>query len=152
MNTKVISAYPACGKSFLFNNKAVSCLDSDSSKFSWIEKDGVKERNPEFPANYIKHIKENLGKVDYIFVSSHLAVRQALTDANVDFITVYPETDAKENWLERMKNRGNDEKFIAFQNDNWEKFTTEIEKEPHGNKLYRLAGNEYLNKIIEELD
>ena len=36
-------------------------LDSDSSLFSWIEK-GV--RHPDFPDNYIKHIKETSGVKD----------------------------------------------------------------------------------------
>lgn len=57
------------------------CLDSDSSNFSWVKDENgnnTKERNPEFPKNYIEHIKSNIGKVDVIFVSSHKVVREAL--------------------------------------------------------------------------
>ena len=43
-----------------------------STKLEDIEK----HRNPEFPDNYIQPIKENIGKVDYIFVSSHKEVRR----------------------------------------------------------------------------
>ena len=109
--TKIISAYPCCGKTYAFENyqDIYSILDSDSSEFSWIYRERtddelqkikedlesmlspinadkefervrhekIKERNPNFPNNYIEHIKENIGKVDYIFVSSHLVVRQA---------------------------------------------------------------------------
>ena len=79
--TVVISAYPCCGKSYAYEHykDKYSMLDSDSSKFSWkTEKvalpdmqDGCKweerkVRNPEFPDNYIAHIKENIGKVDII--------------------------------------------------------------------------------------
>ena len=36
-DTKIISAFPACGKTYLFENfKDKIILDSDSSKFSWI--------------------------------------------------------------------------------------------------------------------
>lgn len=148
-NTKIISAFPACGKSyFTKNNNKYTCLDSDSSQFSWKIENGEKVRNPDFPSNYIKHIKENIGKVDFIFVSSHLQVRQALEKANIDYITIYPDTTQKYVWLERMKQRGNDEAFIKFQSKNWDKFTKEIDNEPHGSKIYRINGNEYVENIL----
>ena len=87
MDTKIISAFPACGKTYAYeklNKKGYTILDSDSSQFSWCyeydpNSDKIeKHRNPEFPNNYIKHIKENIGKVDYIFVSSHKEVRDAM--------------------------------------------------------------------------
>ena len=38
MNTKIISAFPACGQTYAFkklNEKDYKILDSDSSQFSW---------------------------------------------------------------------------------------------------------------------
>ena len=38
METKIISAFPACGKTYAFkklNEKGYKILDSDSSQFSW---------------------------------------------------------------------------------------------------------------------
>ena len=59
-NTRVISGFPGIGKSYLFNNgKNILIIDSDSSNFSWLEP-GV--RNPEFPHNYMKHIKIRLNQ------------------------------------------------------------------------------------------
>ena len=62
--TYVISAFPGCGKSWCFNNlqDKYKMLDSDSSNFSWAYgEEGQKlGRNPDFPQNYISHIKENL--------------------------------------------------------------------------------------------
>jgi hypothetical protein len=76
-NTKVISAFPGCGKTHLFKtHKNKIILDSDSSTFD----------KKYFPQNYIKHIKENIGKVDIILVSSHSDVRSALVNENIDFI------------------------------------------------------------------
>ena len=108
-NTKIIAAFPACGKTYCFsNNKNLSILDSDSSQFSWVNvidkeyeaknrgKNDYKERyikvrNPDFPKNYIEHIKENIGKVDYIFVSTHEEVRKALNESDIEFTIVCPE-------------------------------------------------------------
>ena len=129
--TIIISAFPACGKSYMYNNyngKPYSMLDSDSSKFSWIYENGVKTdiRNPDFVTYYMNHIKENIGKVDVIFVSSHAEVRNALRENNLKYFMVYPSLDMKEEMLNRMRKRGNDSKFIEFQESHYEQFITEI--------------------------
>ena len=130
--TIVISAFPACGKSYMcknFNGKPYTMLDSDSSKFSWIyDENGNKTdvRNPNFIEDYINHIKENIGKVDVIFVSSHKEVRKALLDNNIDHSIILPGLEMKDEMLRRMKERGNDEKFIKFQSDHYEEFIKEI--------------------------
>ena len=150
-NTKIISAFPAVGKSWLYNNQSqlgLSILDSDSSNFSWIEK-GV--RHPDFPNNYIQHIKENIGKVDIICVSSHDVVRKALQDNNIHYILVYPNINDKEEYLQRFKNRGNDEKFIEFIefiSNNSNKFINDMDNETFP-ELIKLKSGEYLESIIK---
>ena len=40
MDTKIISAFPACGKTYAFkklNENGYKILDSDSSEFSWMD-------------------------------------------------------------------------------------------------------------------
>jgi len=133
--TVVISAFPACGKSYMFNNyngKPFTMLDSDSSEFSWIKDENgnnTKERDPNFPDNYIKHIKGNMGKVDIIFVSSHEVVRGALNQNKINFFMVYPNKNMKTEWIRRFKERGNNEGFISFISNNWDNFIDEIEQE-----------------------
>ena len=148
MKTIVISAFPACGKSYLYNNyngQPFTMLDSDSSKFSWIYKDGVKtdERNPNFIEDYMKHIKENIGKVDVIFVSSHKEVRAALRMNGIKYVQVFPSLRMKDEMLERMAQRGNDEKFIKFQEENFEKFYHEVRDE-----LERFTENRYISRFV----
>lgn len=132
--TIIISAFPACGKSYMYNNyngKPYSMLDSDSSNFSWIYENGIKTnvRNPDFITDYMNHIKENIGKVDVIFVSSHAEVRKALRENNLKYFMVYPSLDMKEEMLKRMRERGNDDNFIKFQDSHYEQFITEIMSE-----------------------
>lgn len=137
--TKVISAYPCCGKTYivenqrkLFDDPNLVILDSDSSKFSWIvEKrpDGEKKRNPDFPNNYIQHIKDNIGKADFIFVSSHKVVREALAKAGIEFTIVVPDKNLLTDWMIKMYERGNDDEFIDVQINNWDKWLDEIRDE-----------------------
>lgn len=152
--TVVVSAFPCCGKTYAFENyqNKYSMLDSDSSQFSWCYEydptnsdNVIKYRNPEFPKNYIDHIKENIGKVDIIFVSSHLQVRQAMTEAGIYYCTVYPKPEMLNEWVGRMYRRGNDESFIKFQIDHWDEFMHNITFEPHGFGICRLGNNEYLD-------
>lgn len=133
-NTIVISAFPACGKSYKvknYNGDPYIMLDSDSSRFSWIKdtEGNIKTRNPDFPSNYIQHIKNNIGKVDVIFVSSHKEVRQALRDNDIKYFMVYPTLDMKYIFLQRMKDRGNAKEFIKMFENKFEEFVKEIEKE-----------------------
>ena len=132
--TIVISAFPACGKSYVytnFNGKPYTMIDSDSSKYSWIYENGVKTdtRNPNFIEDYIAHIKENIGKVDVIFVSSHKDVRKALRDNGIKYFIVHPSLEMKDEMLNRMKERGSSDSFIQFQNKHFEEFVTEIIEE-----------------------
>ena len=156
--TVVVSAFPCCGKTYAFKNyqDKYSILDSDSSEFSWTyqrpkDKNGnllrgiEKVRNPEFPNNYIAHIKENIGKVDIIFVSSHLEVRKAMEEAGIRYCTVYPKNEMLNEWVGRMYRRGNDDNFIKFQIEHWDEFVRNITFGPHGVGIYRLGNNEYLD-------
>lgn len=123
LNTKIYSVFPACGKTWLCKHQDIygmKILDSDSSHFSWVITEvedpeqviidngemrpvihRTKTRNPDFPANYIQYIKENIGKYNYIFVSSHASVREALDEEGIDFTIVYPSSDCLAEWIGR---------------------------------------------------
>ena len=174
MRTVVISAYPCCGKTYLYEHWKDKCniLDSDSSKFYWERRkrteaelqaekekwyiDHIKDnlitvKNPDFPNNYIQHIKDNLGKADIILVSSHLYVRQAMDNAGIAYVTVYPSSLCKNEWMRRMIARGNDESFVIFQFDHWHEFLCNISSEPHGKEIIRLSPNQYLSDVIYDI-
>lgn len=150
-NTKVISGFPAVGKSYIHrgyrNIEEFTVLDSDSSEFSWLEK-GV--RHPDFPNNYMQHIKENIGKADIIFVSSHDNVRQALQQNNIDYTLVYPDTSLKDIYIKRYKKRGSNEGFIKFISTNWEAFISDMDKETFPTKI-KLLKDEYLVEMIYDI-
>ena len=175
MNTKIYSIFPACGKTWLYERQedyGLKILDSDSSNFSWVIEevedpdyvligDGTIEplihknkiRNPDFPNNYIKHIKENIGKYDYIFVSSHTSVREALDKEGIDFTIVYPMQMCKAEWVGRC--------FIREQNgesgcgakvmyDNFDNWVVECFETGIDHKEIVLSPTTYLNEYFEK--
>ena len=156
MSAIIISAYPACGKTTYFNKHSKyakgkgtrKILDSDSSKFSWVyDEDGNKtdERNPNFPNNYIEHIKENLDKQEIIFISTHDAVREALEKENIPYVVIYPSHDMKSIFLKRMKERGNDEKFIKDQDKHWSKRISALDKSKYPKKFKLTRNHQYID-------
>lgn len=79
----------------------------------------IKRRNPNFPQNYIDCIKENIGKVDIIFVSCHLDVRKALEENEIDYVNIIPSVHLRNEWVGRCFIRGNDEKFCKLISHNF---------------------------------
>lgn len=151
MSALVISAYPACGKSTMYNTFSVfagvkdgmKILDSDSSLFSWeYDKYGNKTniRNSDFPNNYIKHIQKNLKTADIIFVSSHKDVRKALHSAGIPYISVFPKDTINnmKDWRNRFIDRGNTQAFIDFQMEHWTEFIKDLEEDKTPETKVRL--------------
>lgn len=144
-NTIVISGFPGIVKRYLFNNgKNMLVIDSDSSNFSWLEP-GV--RDPEFPHNYMKHIKKNIGKYDIILVSSHKVVRDALRENNIPYTIYYPSMESKDIYINRYTERGNPESFIELVKENWGLWISEIENETYPEKV-KLEDGAFLSDYI----
>ena len=159
MKTKIISAFPGTGKSFYHKNHPDNTLDSDSSQFSWLyDKDGNKLydddnkpiRNPWFPSNYIEHIKSNIGKYKYIFVSSHKEVREALENNCLVFYLIYPDFNDIDIYIERYKEKGSPEGFINLVKNNWEEWIEELENQESCFK-YSLPRNTTITDLISYL-
>ena len=118
--TTLISAFPGVGKTYLKDNfKNLEIIDSDSSTFD-------KEN---FPQNYIQHIKNNMGKVDIILISSHEAVRKALVEEGLLFIQVYPDSKIKDEYIQRYRERGSNEEFIKILDENWDTWIEQMKNQ-----------------------
>jgi len=141
---KIISGFPGVGKTHYYNDDHSLVMDSDSSKYSWI-KPG--ERNPDFPNNYMIHIKENLNNSEFIFVSTHKDVRAALEQDDLHYTLVYPERSLKEEYLQRFVDRGDADAFVELINKNWDNFLLELEKQTSCDKIVLSAG-QYLSDVL----
>jgi len=138
-STILISAFPGVGKSYLFKNlKDYKILDSDSSTF---DKDL-------FPGNYIDHIKQNIGVVDIIMISTHDVVRKQLEENGLFFLLVYPDISLKDEYIGRYNERGNDDNFIKILGENWENWITDIEKQKDCFKV-KLQSGQFLGDFIK---
>ena len=151
MKTKIYSVFPACGKTYLYEHQedyGLKILDSDSSQFNWIYVNGHRERNPEFPDNYIKHIKDSFGKCDYILVSSHASVRDGLDKECIDFTVVYPEQSCEAEWIGRCFIRDKNGETgcgAEMMYNNWDQWILECVETGINHKEIVLHSKEYLS-------
>ena len=109
--TLIISTFPTCGKTYLFENQmnyGYSILDIESSLF---------RRGDGWEIEYIDFIDNRIGKVDYILVSQHDEVLKELNLRKLPFITVLPNNSSslsdrerqiiKQQWFGRFLLRNN---------------------------------------------
>lgn len=141
MITKIISGFPGVGKSHLGkrSDNEVVVLDLESSDFKgenrWEE--------------YKNEIKNQVGKVDVLFVSSHKETRKILSELGLNFYLVYPDRSLKDEYLRRYTERGSSESFIDMMDKNFDLFIDSIENEEVRCAKIKLTGeNEYLDSFL----
>lgn len=140
-NTIVIAGFPGVGKTYEFKKYAGTntiYVDSDSSKFHWIIENGEKTTDPRWPKNYEQDIISKIGTVDYLCVSTHRETIDILKRLKIPYILVYPESNLKNEYIERYKKRGSDEGFINFIDKNWDYFLNDMR-----------AASPFLSKVLK---
>lgn len=180
-DTLIIAGFPGVGKSHFHKNNLGDLglvSDSDSSLFSkklemtMIEPDGeikagvgnrtlpyTRDRkfeeipNPDFPQNYIDHIKSKIeeGK-KLIFVSTHKQVIDALIEADLEFTIVYPDRSLLVPYLDRYIQRNSSGSFIKLIMDKWDSFIDDLESVKTSNKIKKVVLTDkemYLAQVIE---
>lgn len=158
----VVCGFPGVGKTYAvkhWNHPDYKIYDSDSSDFSWIDKhDHSKGRNPDFPTNYIEHIKSLDNDKSFVLVSSHKDVRDALRKASINYFIVYPWLHVcdKDVYLrDRIAKRHtgiNSDSFVKLLSDNWVTWIKEIDKEATSPMFrFKLDNRTTLHEVLDVL-
>jgi hypothetical protein len=141
----IVSAFPGCGKTTLFENikkkygDKVLISDSDSSKFD----------KSDFPQNYIEWISDNINNYDIILVSSHKEVRKELENRGINFDIYYPSKDRRMEFILNYVRRGNNFSFIQKIDSNFDNWIDEIENdESEFIHKHKLEGETFLENDI----
>ena len=144
----IICGFPGVGKSCVATNRT-NILDAESSAFSWIfdpETAEEPKRNQAFPGNYVKHIKDNMDRYEFIMVSTHKQVLDAIEYEGLPYIIVAPQPCLKNEYLIRYLQRGSTIEFIELLNEKWESFLADI-----GNRqqpVIWLEAGQYMSDIL----
>lgn len=138
----IIVAFPAMGKTYFTEHNSrytKQILDSDSSLFSWSynHKGNGRNRNLDFPYNYLDYIAymykslqdypvmgiEGLPRVSgIIFTSTHSDVLKGLKQYDLPFTSVIP--SSKSELMGRLDTRNDPMAKMIY--ENYDKFTNDI--------------------------
>jgi hypothetical protein len=159
--TKIISGFAGVGKSYLTDDpkfKQYLFKDSDSSEYSWIyELDGTKTdvRHPDFPQNYIEHIKNliELDIYDAIFISCHENVREALAKNGIKYYLVYPSPyeNIKDEYMQRYIDRNSQIRFIQTMYEKFDEMVLSCYNDKNAELHCMISYDMYLSDVIEDI-
>lgn len=146
----IISGFPGVGKSYAIDSltmRGFKVSDSDSSLYSWIyDDDGNKTdvRNPNFVDDYLNHIITAAKANDIVFVSTHKEIRTKLKEEGIEFYTVAPRADLKDEYLMRYVDRGSPAGLIRGIIENWDSLIRDVKDTAYSDLYIELKENEYL--------
>jgi hypothetical protein len=79
-------------------------------------------------------------------------VRDALLKKGIPFVLVYPDRNIKDEYIQRYKDRGNNDAFVDLLEKNWDNWMDEMDQmeAPKGQTLYKvkLGSGQYLTDVI----
>lgn len=165
-DTKIFSVFPVSGTTYAtkkLTEEGYKVLELDSSEYSHkyynFSVDDYKVnrvKNPSFPQNYIKAIKEAIGEYDFIFISTHKEVREELEKNNIRYSLVYPNHSMKNEWVGRCYLKGDKELCDKLAN-NWDQWNKELDnvtysKDGCTNRVFLNSsyGTRYLYDVIKK--
>lgn len=128
----IISGFPGIGKTTAERVYRES-IDCESTPFHYVFEpscpDGVEKENPNWVKEYVDFIEKSAkdGKYNFIFISSHLKVREELDMRMIPYIVVAPEKCLKDEYLARYVKRGDCAEFIIEVSESWDEWLEEIE-------------------------
>jgi hypothetical protein len=80
-------------------------------------------------------------------------VRDALLKKGIPFVLVYPNREIKDEYIQRYKDRGNNDAFVDLLEKNWDNWMDEMDQmeAPQGQTLYKvkLGSGQYLADVID---
>lgn len=144
----IIAGFPGVGKSTAAKNKSHFFLDMESSDYHWVtDGDGNKTCHPEWPINYVDAIMEAATDMCspqlYILISTHNEVLTELDNRRIYYNAVLPKS--KDIYLQRYRERGSTEEFIAKLDENFDTFIKSVEST---NVFSIYYTDDYLYKIF----
>jgi len=79
------------------------------------------------------------------------AILETLRANDIPYSIVTPTVECKDEYIERMKQRGNNEPLIQKLSTNFEKYISENREDEYAEHIYTLEQGQYLSDLFEIL-
>lgn len=149
----IIGGFPGIGKTTLKRaniDPSLSVRDLDPYKYRWVGKYAEGVINRSWPDNYIKEILETNSNVDVLMTSLHPVTIDTLVDKGYQPVVVYPSLDMKEEFLQRYRERGSCDEFVATLTKNFELFVQRAISQKGCTHII-LEPGQYLTDIFQKI-
>ena len=158
----IIAAYSGVGKSTFASMHPSNVVDFVCMPYKYFLDTEGKNNNelesckanpdnamrPDWPYNYILAIKKILDRFKIILIPSDSRVLNLLRAENIPYILVYPQRDAKYDYLKRFIGRGNTDIFISIFIGYWDNFLDALENDPCERRI-TLQPHQFLADVID---
>jgi hypothetical protein len=158
-NGTIVCALPATGKTTVTNmamDLNLALCDSDSEQHHWIDLSIPRDQRVERPhwiEEYIQHLRQATTEYDFVFASTHDAIRQALVVAEVTFVLVYVTADQKDDIVNRIRNRNtglHGNTGVALVTKMWDEWLLSMDEQKQCAKVV-LQRNQYLSDVLDSV-
>lgn len=153
---RVVYAFPGTGKTTLCDiNK--NCIELASEYYHWQTSEKSESGkgtytvlNKNWPINYLSAIIKASHEYDYVFVthSGSVLCRQN----GIPYDIVYPSFSCKEEYINRMRNRGNNESFVKNMQSNFNFYIESCKNDSFATEKIELSQGQFLSDVMERLD
>lgn len=136
-HTLIYASFCGSGKTYINENVDIESIEIEYWKY--IES-GTQDK-------YVTDVKSNIGKVDFIFISTDPEGLRLLNKEGLSLILVYPENSLRNEYLDRYINMDNTYDFIGMFMKNWNIWINELKEQKYCKHIVLKSG-EYLTDII----
>lgn len=135
--TVLCAAWCGTGKTYVCDKTNVKACEIEY----WKYKDNGLQKE------YLQDIKSQIGKVDYIFISTDPDGLKLLNEEGYDITLVYPENELRNEYLDRYIDRDSPYDFIGTFMKHWHIWLDELKQQDYCNHVVLKSG-EYLRDTI----
>ena len=151
---KIFFTFPGIGAKYFEKNnlnKSIIAYANSPSNASYT--------HCRFPDGWVSRIKEMIyyNNVDYIYAPIHTSLREAIKeDKELDDVEkwiIYPDKSLKLEYIERYRERGDDQAYVTHMAEIWDEAIESIENEDKSKfNLYKLKSGETMSDFIKIYD
>lgn len=136
-NTIICAAFCGAGKTFICENTDIRAIEIEYWKY----------KDLGFRKEYIEDVKKQIGKVDYIFISTDPEGLKLLRREGLDITLIYPEKELRNEYLDRYIERNSPPDFIGAFMKYWIPWIDELTEQSYCKHIILKKG-QYLQNVL----
>ena len=136
LTTTLFAAFCGSGKTYICEKTNIKAIEIEY----WKYKDGLQKE-------YIDDVRKNIGKVDYIFISTDPEGLKLLHENGFEITFVYPENELRNEYLDRYILRDSPYDFIGTFMKYWNLWIDELKDQKYCKHIV-LKSDQYLKDVL----